>query len=111
MTSQLTVNALPSSQNSLLIAVAQLAQESMKSVLQKPPGRQPHKDDVELSNWYNNLTETDKEMVLKVVEKTIEMAVFGFLCVLDGVRAIENGRDKGKLNLYYNKGDINVQFE
>jgi hypothetical protein len=29
--------------------------------------------------------------------------VFGFLCVLDGVSAIEDGEVKGKLNLFYEK--------
>ena len=29
--------------------------------------------------------------------------IFGFLCVLDGVRIIEDSEEKGKLLLYYEK--------
>ena len=96
--------------SAIKIAVAQSAMESMESTLKEPPGRQPYKDNVKLSNWFHNLTTADKEMVFKVVEKTVEMTVFGFLCILDGVRAIEDGKNKGKLNLYYNKEEISVHL-
>jgi hypothetical protein len=33
----------------------------------------------------------------------VNRAVFGFLCVIDGVRAIEHGADKGSLELRYVK--------
>ena len=33
----------------------------------------------------------------------MDQAVFGFLCVLDGVRAVENGPDKGTFELRYLK--------
>ena len=36
------------------------------------------------------------------------MAVFGFLCVLDGVRAIEDTEVKGQLKLYYEKENKSV---
>jgi hypothetical protein len=32
---------------------------------------------------------------------SVETAVFGFLCVLDGVRAIANSADKGSISLLY----------
>ncbi len=34
----------------------------------------------------------------------VNRAVFGFLCVLDGVRSIEEGQDNGRLELVYHKG-------
>jgi hypothetical protein len=81
--------------------------ESTKKVLERPPGRSPSKDLVELSVWYNHLVEIDKEMVIKIVAESVRGGVFGFLCVLDGVRAIE-GTDKGTLKLYYEKGEERV---
>jgi hypothetical protein len=33
----------------------------------------------------------------------VDRAIFGFLCVLDGVRAIEGARDKGRLVLFYDR--------
>ena len=39
--------------------------------------------------------------VLCLIEKGIDQTVFGFLCVLDGVRAIEPMGGKGSLQLRY----------
>jgi len=41
-------------------------------------------------------------MLLKVVRESVTSSVFGMLCILDGVRAIEN-EDKGELKLYYER--------
>jgi len=92
------------------IAVAENGQEAIKSILIQPTGRRPHPKDIALSNWYISLNNADKEMVLDVVRRTTDMVVFGFLCVLDGVKAIEDGKNKGKLSLYYNKGETNVHL-
>lgn len=43
-------------------------------------------------------------MVMKTVNLASRQATFGFLCVLDGVRAIESVQDKGRLTLFYEKG-------
>ncbi|MFL5252281.1 MAG: hypothetical protein ACJ8AI_05215 [Rhodopila sp.] len=36
-----------------------------------------------------------------MLERVATNATFGFLCVLDGVRAIEDGPEKGTLKLIY----------
>lgn len=69
--------------------------------LSKPAGRRPPKEIAMLSQWFNELGESDKDMVKKVITKSIDQSVFGFLAVLDGVRAIEPSLDKGKFELYY----------
>ena len=43
-------------------------------------------------------------MLKMAMKEAAELAVFGLLCVLDGVSAIENGSDKGDLKLFYKKG-------
>src|SRR5687768_10106031 len=76
---------------------------AIQSNLEKPSGKEPARQLVELSGWYNKLDIKDQSMILKLVRESIEMTVFGFLCVLDGVRAIENTEVKGHLKLYYEK--------
>ena len=71
--------------------------------LERPPGRKPREQDVILAKWYATLAESDKEQVRKALREAAELAVFSFLCVLDGVSAIENGPEKGDLRLTYIK--------
>jgi len=80
--------------------------ESIRSVqenLYRPPGRKPAEELRIQSEWYNKLNDYDKQILIQIITESIDSAVFGFLCVLDGVRAIENV-EKGKLRLYYEKG-------
>jgi hypothetical protein len=46
-----------------------------------------------------------KSALKDIINEATEMTLFGLFCVLDGVRAIENGEDKGILELWYRKGD------
>jgi predicted transcriptional regulator len=70
-----------------------------------PPGRKPSSEDIELSSWFNQLNDKDKEIIAKVVKRATDTTIFGFFTVLDGVRAIENDSNKGKLELYYKKNE------
>ena len=63
------------------------------------------KDQLELSAWFNGLGEVDQAFVARIVRQAADEAVFGFLCVLDGVRAIEDGPVKGDFELRYRKDD------
>jgi hypothetical protein len=58
------------------------------SSLENPPGRRPTVELVELSNWYKQLGETDRAMLRRVFAMVSHSAVFGFLAVLDGARAV-----------------------
>jgi hypothetical protein len=64
---------------------------------------------VRLSNWYNGQTKPDQEMLKKIIEEAADHTAFGFLCVLDGVRSIENN-PKGTLVLQYvsPEGEVSV---
>ncbi len=75
---------------------------SVKSNLNAPPGRKPSERMIHLSTWYNNLDESNKNIVLEIVRESAETSVFGFFCVLDGVRSIESN-DKGVFKLYHEK--------
>lgn len=78
--------------------------------LAKPAGRKPRPALVEMSVWFNGLPEQDKVMVGRVIRDAVEFSVFNFFAVLDGVAVIENGPNKGELELYYVKGNERVRL-
>jgi len=74
------------------------------SWLRKPAGRQPARRKVELSEWFNNLPDSDKTRVEQIVRESAELAIFSFLALLDGVAFIEQGEEKGRFELHYYRG-------
>lgn len=76
--------------------------------LEDPPGRQPAEELIDLSDFYKNLPEDEKMKLKKTCMMVAEDTLFGLLCVIDGVRAIENGEDKGILKLFYEKGQYQL---
>ena len=73
------------------------------SMVERPPGRRPAAELLQLSGWYNSLTEDKREMVRRLSELVARHAVFGVLSVLDGARQIEPEGAKGHLELRYVK--------
>lgn len=69
--------------------------------LRIPAGRRPTSEIVERSAWFNGLAPADQDRVQTVAEDAGKAALFGLLCVLDGVRAIEDGPSAGSLELRY----------
>jgi hypothetical protein len=85
---------------------------SVESLLANPPGRSPSAELKQMSLWFNSLETDDKRKVSDIIRKSVEVSIFGFLCVLDGVRAIEDGSEKGELKLVYEneKTGENIQL-
>jgi len=81
------------------------AAEDVISLLEHPPGRRPDPKLVALSQWFNTLSEEDKQRVREVAAMASHAAIFGILAIMDGVRAIEDGADRGALELRYVKGN------
>jgi hypothetical protein len=73
------------------------------SVMEEPPGRRPRKKDVELSEWYNKQSISDKEMIKKALFEAVDASLFGIFAVIDGVRTIEDTQNKGVFKLYFEK--------
>lgn len=69
--------------------------------VEDPPGRRVSDEEKQLSEWFKNLKDVDQKNMQTIVSKAVDEAIFGFFCVLDGVRAIEDGEDKGDLILNY----------
>jgi hypothetical protein len=55
-----------------------------------PAGREPGARASALHDWYEALDATDQELVAEAVREAAHAAVFGFLCALDGVVAIDD---------------------
>ncbi len=73
--------------------------------IEKPAGRKPRKQLLQMSAWYATLNDENRHMLVKVIEMTADQATFDFLCVIDGSIQIENGPKKGTLNLIYEDAD------
>src|SRR5262249_20366148 len=80
------------------------------SLFLRPPRGKTSEDLIDLSVWFNDLAIQDRQNVEKVIEMAVRAAVFGFLCVLDGARAIENGPMKGRLDLRYRGGSEDISL-
>jgi hypothetical protein len=89
--------------SAIIVAVHDSAIKGMKTNLTCQPGRRPHEKAKETSRWFNSLSEEDKHQVEEIIKQAVHASVFGFLCVLDGVRAIELTPEKGSLELIFNK--------
>ncbi|PWF21842.1 hypothetical protein [Corticimicrobacter populi] len=84
------------------------AVEGTVSILTAPPGRRPAPALLAMSAYYNSKSAEEQAMIRHLLEEVADSAVFGFFCVLDGVRAIEGMGEKGTLSLTYKKGDVEV---
>lgn len=73
--------------------------------LHTPTGRRPAENLRRLSVWFNHLSEGDQQAVAEVVAMASHNAVFGLLCVLDGVRPIQEGHQAGELHLMFVESD------
>lgn len=75
------------------IAVEQPSIDGVVSNLKQPPGKQPEQSLVQLSVWFNQLNEVEKGQVKNIIKMAVNHSIFGFLCVLDGVRSIRETND------------------
>ena len=75
------------------------------SQIRTPSGRRPPEAIRKLSSWFNQLPEADQQVVAEIAKMSASNAVFGFLCVLDGVRTIEDSEQRGEFELNYVQKD------
>jgi hypothetical protein len=68
-------------------------------LLKAPPGRRPEQSLVSLSVWYRGLAPADKANVVAALQIVVDATLFGVLCVIDSVRAIEDQSTKSKFRL------------
>ena len=69
--------------------------------LAAPPGRQIPADRKRRAAWFNSLSAEDRANVEHVAQEAARIVAFGFLCVLDGCRVIEDYDQRGHLELHH----------
>jgi hypothetical protein len=61
-----------------------------------PPGRTPRPELVQIAKWFIGLSDSERTMVESAMAEAADATLFGVLCVLDGVRAIEAEEEKAE---------------
>ncbi len=70
---------------------------------ENPPGRRPTPSLVEMSHWFLSLQPKDREFVVRAMRAAADSTLFGVLCVIDGVRAIEPHPSKSDFTVTVSK--------
>lgn len=74
------------------------------SQIESPTGRNLSEDRKRRSTWFRALSPDERAHVEYAIAQAAHAATFGFLCVIDGARVIEDGADRGHLELHHVKG-------
>ena len=64
----------------------------------------------QLAQWFDSLEAEEQSNVREVIWESVHSGIFGFCCVLDGVRAVEDGSDQGEFELYHVRGNQRVRL-
>lgn len=102
MTSEEFVHAIKTIMKSALSGL-------LKTII-TPPGRRPAPELIQISHFYNKLSEEDKGIFSDALELAAKQSACNFLSVLDGALAIEPSGEKGNLELYYSDGKTLVKL-
>ena len=81
---------------------SEVSDSSIESTIENlidPPGRKPSAELLAQSEFYKSLSIENKEIINKIISEAVSEAVFGFLCVLDGVRSISKAGELNNLEL------------
>ena len=73
--------------------------ESELNLLSDPPERRPPDSLKRRSEWFRKLNSEDQEFVKQVIFEAVNAGIFHLLCVLDGVKVIDE--ERGKFELRY----------
>jgi hypothetical protein len=67
--------------------------------LNNPPGRRPPEILKRRSEWFRGLSADQQEFVKSIIADAVNSGIFGLLCVIDGVRVVDD--EKGRFELRY----------
>jgi hypothetical protein len=82
-------------------------EENVRS-LRNSPGRRPQCKAAPAQKWFHQLDPGTQAGLVEALNDAAEGPVFGLLCILDGMGAIEDGPNKGRLELYYVNGEQRI---
>jgi len=72
----------------VIAAVYRAAVEGTIRVMTNPPGGEPDRRLIDLSNWYRGLSPLQQERAQRLIAFAVDSAVFGMLTALDGNRRV-----------------------
>lgn len=75
--------------DAIRLAVVDTTASGVSTVMRHPPGAAPDGELVEMSRWYNGLSDDDVAMVERAMGIAVRHAVFGVFAVLDGARKVD----------------------
>lgn len=94
--------------NAVKEVVSDSAFAGVISCASDPPGRRVSPEDKARAEWLRSLGADERRMLDSILKEGIDLAVFGLFCVIDGVRAVEDGPDQGDFELRYIKNGVSV---
>ncbi len=83
-----------------LYVVGRTADAVLKSLAQ-PVGRSPRAELVRQSEWFNQRSPLEKQLIEGIVADSVRFGVFQLLCVIDGECLLEDGAIGGSFELHY----------
>ncbi|MFN7942391.1 MAG: hypothetical protein U0X73_12400 [Thermoanaerobaculia bacterium] len=66
-----------------------------------PQVRNPSAERVEMAQWYQSLNDNARRILGEVIRMAAHDAVFGALCILDGVRVVTPVETRGSFLLFH----------
>jgi len=85
-----------------------LSESTLKYFTNEPNAKWKPTEVKKIASWYDSLAESDKLKVNYIIKECFRSSVFGLLCILDGIRQIENPKSRGKLELWYTKNNKRI---
>jgi hypothetical protein len=71
------------------------------SILERPPGRNPPQELKTASERFHSLSSEHHQVLTFAVSNAVDSAIFGLLCVIDGVRTAVDDKGQGRFELRY----------
>lgn len=77
--------------------------------LRESPGRNPSLRYINMANFYNKIEAKDREDFFEIIDYSVEMAIFNFLCLIDGVYTFP-GHEEISIELYISDENRKLQI-
>ena len=97
--------------NKIRIIVRDQAIRDMIEILSNPPGRKPNNELLTASNWFNQLDLESRQKIEWIIGDSIDAAIFGILCMLDGVRSFDDNNSKLVLQCFTANETVTINDE
>ncbi|WP_316812828.1 hypothetical protein [Pedobacter heparinus] len=66
-----------------------------------PVGRKSSEKLLKMSEFYNSMDDANKKIINEIIYEAIDTGIFGFLCLIDGVRSVNMNGEENHLKLTF----------